>query len=167
LTNFLNKKAISRMYAAIIAIIVIVAAIIGAAYYVTLPGPSPSPSTSASPSSSPSPSGTTTTRLARRGESFPCYIDPAVGADFCSQDGQTNLYDPLVWPQPGGGVIPWIATNWTISNDALNYTFTIRQGVTFHDGGTLTANDVAFSMERLLTIGQGYSWIYTDYINKE
>lgn len=168
--RFLNSSAISKMYAAVIAIIIIVAAIIGAVYYVTLPGPSPSPSASptASPSTSPSPSSSaniTATRLVRRGESFPCTIDPAVGSDFCSQDGQTNLYDPLVWPAPGGGVLPWIATNWTISSDSLNYTFTIRQGVKFHDGGSLTANDVAFTMQRLLTIGQGYSWIYSNYIN--
>jgi peptide/nickel transport system substrate-binding protein len=161
---FFERSAITKMQAAIVAIIVIVAAVIGAVYYVTLPSPSPSPSASTSPSPSAS-ANVTTTRLVRRGESFPCYIDPAVGADFCSQDGQTNLYDPLVWPVPGGGVIPWIATSWTVSTDNLNYTFTIRQGVTFHDGGTLTANDVAFSMQRLLTVGQGYSWIYTDYIN--
>lgn len=161
--SFFDRSAISKMQAAIVAIIVVVAAIIGAVYYVTLPpSSSPSPSASSSPSGSPS---VNPTRLVRRGESFPCYIDPAVGADFCSQDGQTNLYDPLVWPQPGGGVIPWIATSWNVSSDNLNYTFAIRQGVTFHDGGTLTANDVAFSMQRLLTVGQGYSWIYTDYIN--
>jgi peptide/nickel transport system substrate-binding protein len=156
------------MYAAVIAIIIIVAAIIGAVYYVTLPGPSPSPSASASASPSPSPSSSTNVtgaRLVRRGESFPSTIDPAVGADFCSQDAQTNLYDPLVWPLPGGGVMPWIATNWTISSNSLNYTFTIGQGIKFHSGGTLTANDVAFTMQRLLTIGQGYSWIYSSYIN--
>jgi peptide/nickel transport system substrate-binding protein len=150
------------MQAAIVAIIVIVAAVIGAAaYYVTLPSPSPSPSGSASPSPTVSP----TARLVRVGEAFPIALDPGVGADFASQSAHTNVYDPLVWPTPGGGVIAWIATNWTISSDFLNYTFTIRQGVKFHDGGTLTANDVAFSMQRLLTLGSGYAWIYEPYIN--
>jgi peptide/nickel transport system substrate-binding protein len=162
LKSFLNRSAISKIYAAVIAIIIIVAVIAGAVYYVTLPSPSPSPTTS--PTTSPS-TNVTATRLVRRGESFPCTIDPAVGSDFCSQDAQTNLYDPLVWPVPGGGVMPWIATNWTVSSDSLNYTFTIRQGVKFHDGGTLTANDVAFTMERILTIGQGYSWVYASYID--
>jgi peptide/nickel transport system substrate-binding protein len=161
LKDFLNKSAITKMQAAIVAIIVIAAAIIGAVYYVTLPGPSPSASTSPSPSPSASPIA----RLVRIGNSWPCYIDPAIGADFCSQAAQTNLYDPLVWPTPGGGVIPWIASNWTISDDGLNYTFSIRKDVKFHSGGNLTANDVAFTMHRLQTIGQGYSWVFAPYIN--
>lgn len=147
-----DRSAITKVQAAIIAVIVIVAAVAVGVYFVTLP-----------------PKKTTTTtaavRLVRRGESFPSYIDPAIGADFCSQDAQTNLYDPLVWPAPGGGVIPWIATNWTVSSDGLTYTFSIRQGVKFHDNGTLTAYDVAFSMIRVLTIGQGYAWIYSPYLN--
>jgi peptide/nickel transport system substrate-binding protein len=161
LKDFLNKSAITKMQAAIVAIIVIAAAITGAVYYATLPGPSPSASTSPSPSASSTPTAT----LVRIGNSWPCYIDPAVGADFCSQAAQTNLYDPLVWPTPGGGVIPWIATNWTISEDGLTYTFSIRKGVKFHSGGNLTADDVAFTMHRLQTIGQGYSWVFAPYID--
>jgi peptide/nickel transport system substrate-binding protein len=148
-----DRSAITKVQATIIAIIIIVAAVAAGVYIVTRP---------------PTKTTTTTTaavRLVRRGESMPCYIDPAIGEDFCSEDAHTNLYDPLVWPAPGGGVIPWIATNWTISNDGLTYTFSIQKGVQFHDGGNLTAWDVAFSMIRLLTIGQGYSWIFAPYIN--
>lgn len=163
--DFLDRSAITKMQAAIVAIIVIVAAIVGAVYYATLPGPSPSASASPSPSASISPSPTPTATIVRIGNSWPCYIDPAVGADFCSQAAQTNLYDPLVWPTPGGGVIPWIATNWTISEDGLTYTFSIRKDVKFHSGGNLTADDVAFTMHRLQTIGQGYSWVFAPYIN--
>lgn len=155
--DFFDRSAITKMQAAIIAIIVIVAAIVGAVYYVTFPGTGPSPS--------PSPTVSPTARLVRIGNSWPCYIDPAVGADFCSQAAQTNLYDPLVWPTPGGGVIPWIATNWTISEDGLTYTFSINRTIKFHSGGNLTADDIAFTMHRLQTIGQGYSWVFAPYIN--
>lgn len=160
--NLFNRSAITKMQAAIVAIVVIVAAIIGAVYYVTLPGPSPSPSGSASPSPTTSP---TAARLVRVGEAFPIALDPGVGADFASQSAHCNVYDPLVWPISGGDIIPWIATNWTVSSDHLDYTFTIRQGVKFHSGGYLNASDVAFSMQRLLTLGTGYAWIYTPYIN--
>jgi len=149
--NFLDRTAITKMQAIIVAIIVIVAVIAGAVYYVTLPGPTPS----------------TVERLVRIGNSWPCYIDPAVGADFCSQGAQTNIYDPLVWPTPGGNNVGWIATNWTISGDGLTYTFSLRKDVKFHSGGNLTAEDIAFSMKRLLTIGQGYSWVFAPYVNNE
>ena len=40
-----------------------------------------------------------------------------------------------------------LAEDWTISDDGLTYTFTIRQGVKFHDGSDLDAADVVYSME--------------------
>ena len=42
-------------------------------------------------------------------------------------------------------IIPWIAENWELQPDGVTYVFTIRPGVKFHDGSTLTADDVAFS----------------------
>ncbi len=44
---------------------------------------------------------------------------------------------------------PQLATEWTVSPDGLEYTFKIRDGVTFHDGEPLTSEDVAFSILRL------------------
>ncbi len=48
--------------------------------------------------------------------------------------------------------MPHIATEWDVSEDGLTYTFKIREGVKFHDGSTLDAEDVAFSMNRMLAI---------------
>ena len=42
-------------------------------------------------------------------------------------------------------IIPWIADSWELQPDGVTYVFTIRPGVKFHDGSTLTADDVAFS----------------------
>lgn len=162
---FLSRSAISKLYAAIIAIIVIVAIIAGSMYYSGYFGPGSSPS----PSASPSPSIAPTARLLRFVMPTPWYIDPAVGSDLASSDSLANLYDPLVFPNPigemsAGAIRPWISTNWTTSSDGLTWTFTIRQGVKFHTGRNLTATDVAFSINRLLTMGQGYSYIFAPYV---
>ncbi|HZK11856.1 MAG TPA: ABC transporter substrate-binding protein [Atribacterota bacterium] len=66
-----------------------------------------------------------------------------------------NLYDPLVYPTMESGKIvkPWIAKSWDISKDAKTYTFYLNKGIKFHDGSEVTAEDVAFSMDRMMTIG--------------
>jgi len=98
--------------------------------------------------------------ILRVGFSWPTYIDPAVGSDFSSSTAIVNLYDSLVYPTPEGTVIPHAAASWEVSADSLTYTFNIRPGITFHTGGELTAQDVKFSMERLLTIGEGYGYLF-------
>jgi peptide/nickel transport system substrate-binding protein len=103
-------------------------------------------------------------RLLRVGYAWPCYIDPAIGTDECSSTALCNLYDPLVFPVPLAEPKPWVAQNWTVSQDGLTYTFNIRSGIKFHSGRTLTAEDVKFSLQRLLTIGQGFSYLYAPYV---
>jgi peptide/nickel transport system substrate-binding protein len=63
-----------------------------------------------------------------------------------------NIYDGLVHVDLAKGVQPWVAESWEISEDGLTYTFRIRDGLTFHDGSPLTAEDVAFSMDRMLAL---------------
>ncbi|HUQ16771.1 MAG TPA: ABC transporter substrate-binding protein, partial [Candidatus Saccharimonadales bacterium] len=53
-------------------------------------------------------------------------------------------YDTLTWKDERG-IIPWLAERWTTSDDGRSHTFTIRDGVRFHDGHALTADDVAFT----------------------
>ncbi|ABR47706.1 extracellular solute-binding protein, family 5 [Alkaliphilus metalliredigens QYMF] len=45
------------------------------------------------------------------------------------------------------GLIPWLAKEWEVSEDGLNYIFTLQEGVKWHDGQVLTAEDVKFSFE--------------------
>ncbi|CAH0319337.1 ABC transporter substrate-binding protein [Peribacillus simplex] len=54
------------------------------------------------------------------------------------------LFDTLTW-KDDTGVIPWLASSWKVSEDNLEYTFTLEKDVTFHDGESLTADDVVFS----------------------
>jgi peptide/nickel transport system substrate-binding protein len=58
-------------------------------------------------------------------------------------------------------VVPRLAVAWEVNEDASEYTFTLRQGVKFHTGNTLTAQDVKFSLERLKNL-QGNPAFFMD-----
>jgi len=63
----------------------------------------------------------------------------------------TNVFDGLVRFTPGTlAVEPALATDWTISDDQLTYTFNLREGVTFHDDTSFDADAVKFTFERML-----------------
>jgi peptide/nickel transport system substrate-binding protein len=62
-----------------------------------------------------------------------------------------NVYDGLVRYAPGTlEVEPALATEWEISEDGTVYTFTLREGVSFHDGTPFDAEAVVFNFERML-----------------
>jgi peptide/nickel transport system substrate-binding protein len=76
-------------------------------------------------------------------------LDPADVTDGESVMVVTNLFDTLVAFKRGSTEIePSLATEWTPSADNLVWTFTLREGVTFHDGSPLDAEAVVFSFER-------------------
>src|SRR5262247_1114087 len=58
------------------------------------------------------------------------------------------VHDALVKPMPGNPMAPSLAESWTMSKDGITYEFVLRKGVVFHNGDTLTAEDVKFSFER-------------------
>lgn len=100
-------------------------------------------------------------KVIRHTNSWPLYLDPAVGSDYASSIALCNLYDSLVFPTPDGSVKPWLAKSWEISEDGLTYTFELVPGVKFHNGDEVTADDVVFSLERVMTIGEGYGYLFT------
>jgi len=58
------------------------------------------------------------------------------------------LHDAMVKPLPGQAMAPSLAESWSVSKDGLVYEFVLRQGVKFHNGDPVTAEDVKFSFER-------------------
>jgi peptide/nickel transport system substrate-binding protein len=79
-------------------------------------------------------------------------LDPAWHYDTASATAIFNIYETLVFYEREhiDRFVPMLATAWTVSEDGLVYTFTIRSGVKFHEGGTLTPADVVYSFQRAL-----------------
>lgn len=99
--------------------------------------------------------------MIRTTQDWPTYYDPGVGSSYSCSTSQTNIYDPLYFPQADGSIIPWLATDMpVVSEDAMTYTITIKEGVKFHSGNEMKASDVAYSMNRMLAIGEGYAYLY-------
>lgn len=59
-----------------------------------------------------------------------------------------NLYETLVKIDDAGEIQPLLAETYDVSDDGLTYTFTLRDGVTFHNGEPFTSEDVVFSFDR-------------------
>lgn len=90
-------------------------------------------------------------------------IDPAKALDETEMISVVNMYDPLYAPERTGGSMeptPHLATGYEVSEDGKTYTLTLRDDVTFHSGNPFTADDVVYSMERMLAIGEGNSWLW-------
>ncbi|WP_160148879.1 ABC transporter substrate-binding protein [Amycolatopsis alkalitolerans] len=77
-------------------------------------------------------------------------LDPNVAASAQEARVLRQLYDSLVATTPDGTKqVPWLASAWTISPDGKTYTFTLRDGVTFHDGTPFDAGAVCFNLDRI------------------
>lgn len=65
-----------------------------------------------------------------------------------------NVYETLtIWDPINEVVAPVLATSWESNEDGTEWIFHLRQGVTFHDGAPLTADDVKASLDRNISIG--------------
>lgn len=80
----------------------------------------------------------------------PKALDPATVESVYDALPVGQIFNGLVALDPGLNVIPALADRWTISHDGRTYTFHLREGVRFHDGVPLTADDIVFSIRRIL-----------------
>jgi peptide/nickel transport system substrate-binding protein len=79
----------------------------------------------------------------------PAWFDPGEHAGIItSMMVFYAMHDALIKPMPGKADAPSLATAWTAAPDGLAYEFMLRPGVLFHNGETMTAEDVKFSFER-------------------
>jgi peptide/nickel transport system substrate-binding protein len=67
--------------------------------------------------------------------------------DKISDIAASQLYDPLVFQNTAGEIVPALAERWESSEDGTVWTFYLRQGVTFHNGDPFTADDVVATWE--------------------
>ena len=81
--------------------------------------------------------------------SSPQSLDPGLATDTETERILRQIFEPLLGIDPEtGAVTGLLATAWQISSDELTYTFTLRRGVTFHDGTELSAEVVVANIER-------------------
>ncbi|HXF64431.1 MAG TPA: ABC transporter substrate-binding protein [Caldilineaceae bacterium] len=79
---------------------------------------------------------------------IPNSLDMPKAAERNASNASWQLYDSLLWINDEGELEPALATEWTVSEDGTTYTFTLREGVTFHNGEPFTAEAVVSSWER-------------------
>jgi len=83
-------------------------------------------------------------------------VDPHAAFDVGRVAVRLNLYDGLMrWESNPAALEPWMAESHSISPDGLTYTFKLRRGVKFHDGSEVKAQDVVYSLDRILAVGKG------------
>ncbi|MBF0518860.1 MAG: ABC transporter substrate-binding protein [Nitrospirae bacterium] len=80
----------------------------------------------------------------------PTTLDPAYVVDVAGGSMCAKMFNGLVKLNENLDVVSDIAKSWSVSADGLKYTFYLRDNVTFHNGELLTANDVEYSLKRLL-----------------
>ena len=75
-------------------------------------------------------------------------LDPHRAVNAGTSEVMFNIFEGLMKASPDGGVIPAVASDYEISPDGKTYTFTLREGVTFHNGNAVTLEDVLYSLKR-------------------
>ena len=79
----------------------------------------------------------------------PPHLDPtSAAAGAIDSVLYSNVFEGLTRFASDGSIIPGLAKSWEISEDGTSYTFHLNAGVTFHDGSSMDAQDVKFSLDR-------------------
>ncbi|MCL2052343.1 MAG: ABC transporter substrate-binding protein [Lachnospiraceae bacterium] len=82
-------------------------------------------------------------------------LDPHKAVAAGTREVLFNLFEGLVKPTSDGDYIPAIASDFTIAENGLVYTFALRENVKFHDGSTVSAEDVKFSLDKCADTSSG------------
>jgi peptide/nickel transport system substrate-binding protein len=77
-------------------------------------------------------------------------LDPMMSGLFVDRNIHYAMYDSLVRVDNKGNIIPWLAEKWTTTDEGKTVTFTLRQGVKFHDGSVFDAEAVKWNLERYI-----------------
>ena len=90
-------------------------------------------------------------------------LDPLHINDTVTMSILSNVYEPLVRMTTDSEIVPALATDWTISPDGLEYTFTIRTDATFHNGDPITVEDIKYSID--MAVESSYTGPYMNFID--
>ncbi|WP_108482673.1 ABC transporter substrate-binding protein [Oceaniglobus ichthyenteri] len=93
-------------------------------------------------------------------------LDPAQSFEFAGSDVVRNVYGKLVnfdATDLESGYGPDLAESWEVSEDGKTITFTMREGVTFHSGNPVTAEDAEFSLRRAVILNKTPAFILTQF----
>ncbi len=96
--------------------------------------------------------------LVRALSTLPNSIDLPQAAERQASTTAWQMYDSLVWFDDEGTLVPALAESWEVSEDGTEYTFYLREDVTFHNGEPFNADAVVFSWERASTAEFEYSY---------
>ena len=78
----------------------------------------------------------------------PHFINPLFAVSDGEKDISSLLYSGLMKDDPNGNIQPDLAESYTVSSDGKTYTFTLKNNIYFHDGEPVTADDVAFTIQK-------------------
>ena len=92
-------------------------------------------------------------------------FDPAESYEGSNNEGCGNMYRKLIVPDPTNAdkLLGDLAEKWDVSKDGLTFTFQIRRGVVFESGKPLTAEDAAFSLQRVVKLNKTPGFILTQF----
>ena len=79
----------------------------------------------------------------------PDSLDPAITPYAVSHTIMMNIFDTLVWRDTEGNFVPGLAESWEINDEGTEFTFTLRDDVTFHDGTPFDAEAVKINLDRI------------------
>ena len=83
-------------------------------------------------------------------------LDPHVSsASAGTREVLFNIFEGLVKPDPDGNILPAIAESYSANETADEYTYTLREGVLFHNGDTVKVGDIVFSLSRAAGLETG------------
>jgi peptide/nickel transport system substrate-binding protein len=105
--------------------------------------------------------------LVRAISTFPNSLDMPQCAERQASTTAYQMYDALVWLNDEGLLEPALAESWEVSEDGTEYTFKLRQDVTFHNGEPFNADAVVFNWERVVNADFEYSDLWRQAISAE
>ncbi|MGM0586345.1 MAG: ABC transporter substrate-binding protein [Pseudomonadota bacterium] len=92
-------------------------------------------------------------------------LDPAEVFELSAAEITNNIYDRITTYEPGefGELAGGVAESWEVSEDGKEITFTVREGMTFHSGNPVTAEDAVFSLRRVVKLNKTPAFIFTQF----